>query len=155
MRSADFREESPEQGKPLGNMNRRFSLSYEDLLTRAFLLALGLLFLLPATYKLYSYGLFRCRAVSVDGVVVDASRGRDIGGRPLVAYKDRQGHTYEKKSNAKTHWLFAPRVGEKMTVFYDKDDPHTAIVDNAFHYIFLPLGFILAGAYFLRYVLRI
>lgn len=124
-------------------------ISIGNLTTKLIVLSLGLLFLLPSAYKLYSYGVFRYRAIAVEGVIVDASRGRDLGGRPFVAYSDLQGNPYERKSRAKTHWFFAPQVGEKITVFYDQRDPETAIVDSPFHYILLPIFFITVGACFL------
>jgi hypothetical protein len=123
--------------------------SFGNLAARLFVTSLGLLFLFPSAYKLYSYSVFRYQAVSVDGVVTDAGRGRDLGGRPFVAYQDLQGHSYEKKSAAKTHWFVAPRIGEKLAVFYDPDDPGRAIVDSPFHYILLPIFFIAVGACFL------
>ena len=118
------------------------------------MLSLGLLFLLPPAYKLYNYCVFRAHAISVDGIITDALRGGDMGGRPFVEYKDLQGKSYERKSKAKTHWFFAPKVGEKITVFYDESDPTKAIVDNTFHYIVLPLCFILAGTCCILVVVR-
>jgi hypothetical protein len=90
----------------------------------------------------------------VVGFIIDSSRGRDLGGRPFIEYKDQQGKLYQKKSIAKTHWFFSPKVGEKMKVFYDERDPNIAIVDSKFHYIFLPLCFIAVGVCFLFYVVR-
>ena len=138
-----------EIGMPLFNKPRLSRISFGNLFTKLLLLAMGFLFLLPSAYKLYTYGLFRAHAVVVDGVIVDASRGRDIGGRPFVEYKDQQGALYERKSKAKTHWFFAPQVGEKVRVFYDNRDPNKAIVDNTFHYILVPICFMAAGVYFL------
>ena len=77
-----------------------------------------------------------------------------MGGRPFVEYKDMQGTSYERKSKAKTHWFFAPKVGEKIRVFYDKRDPNIAIVDNTFYYIVLPLCFIIAGSFTILYSVR-
>lgn len=77
-----------------------------------------------------------------------------MGGRPFVEYKDLQGKSYERKSKAKTHWFVSPRVGEKIKVFYDKRDPNIAIVNDTFHYIILPLGFIITGICFIFYVFR-
>jgi hypothetical protein len=118
------------------------------------ILSLGLLFLLPSAYKLYTYCTFRYRAISVDGIITDALRGRDLGGRPFVAYEDLLGNSYERKSKAKTHWFFAPKTGEKIRVFYDKRDPAVAIVDSTIHYIIIPLFFIATGACFLFCFLR-
>jgi hypothetical protein len=130
------------------------TLSKENLVTRLIILCLGLLFLLPAGYKLYAYCVFRCHAIAVDGVVSHASRGRDLGSRPFVEYSDLKGNVYETKSKAKTHWFYAPQVGEKLTVYYDERDPTVAIVDSTFHYVVMPLFFFAAGACFLFYAIR-
>ena len=77
-----------------------------------------------------------------------------MGGRPFVEYKDMQGTSYERKSKAKTHWFFAPKVGEKIKVFYDERDPTEAIVDNTFHYILLPLFLIISGISCIFFVVK-
>jgi hypothetical protein len=125
-----------------------------NIATKLIILSLGLLFLLPSAYKLYTYCTFRYHAISVDGIITDALRGRDLGGRPFVTYQDLLGNSYERKSKAKTHWLFAPKVGEKIKVLYDKRNPAVAIVDSTIHYIVLPLIFIATGACFLFCLLR-
>ena len=122
--------------------------------TKLIVLSLGLLFLLPSAYKLYTYCTFRFHAISVDGIITDASRGRDLGGRPFVTYQDLQGNSHGIKSKAKTHWFFAPKVGEKIKVIYDKRNPDVAIVDSTIHYIVLPLFFITTGVSFLFCLLR-
>ena len=115
---------------------------------------MGLLFLLPSAYKLYTYCVFRYHAIAVDGVISHASRGRDLGSRPFVEYRDLQGNAYERKSKAKTHWFYAPQVGERLKVYYDQRDPTIAIVDSMFHYVVMPLLFFAAGACFLFYAFR-
>ena len=125
-----------------------------DVATKILMLVLGLLFLLPPAYKLVTYAVFRFHAITVEGTIADGSRGRDLGGRPFVEYTDQQGNAYEIKSKAKTHWLFAPKVGEKLKVFYDERDPGKAIVNSNIHYIFIPLCFIAAGLGFLFHTLR-
>lgn len=128
--------------------------SIGNLFTRLIVLSLGLLFLLSSGYKLCTYCAFRYHAISVDGIIVDPSRGRDIGGRPFVEYKDSLGNLYGRKSRAKTHWFFAPKIGEKVKVHYDKSDPNVAIVDSTLHYIFFPLIFIAMGAGLLFCLIR-
>ena len=122
--------------------------------TRLLILFLGLLFLLPPAYKLYSYCAFRYHAVSVEGNIIGPTGGRGLGGRPFVEYKDSLGHSYERKSKAKINWLFRPKVGKKIKVFYDKRDPQVAIVDSQFYYFVLPLCFIAIGACFLVCLFR-
>ena len=128
--------------------------SIGNLATKLLILSLGLLFLLPPAYKLYTYCAFRCRAISIDGIIIHSSRGRDLGSRSFVGYKDFLGNLHERKSKAKTHWFFAPKVGEKIKVLYDKRNPDVAIVDSTFYYIFLPLFFIAIGACFLFCLFR-
>jgi hypothetical protein len=115
-----------------------------NLFTKLFVLLIGLIFILPS-YKLYSYILFRYQSVSVNGIIVMPSRGRDIGARPLVEYHDQQGNTYEIKSKAKTHWLFAPKKGEQIKVLFLRDAPEKAMVDSIFYYVVLPLCFVAIG----------
>jgi hypothetical protein len=136
------------------NLNRQVSTFIGNLVTKLMILSLGLVFLLPAAYKSYTYYEFRRHAVSVDGIITKSSRGGDIGGRPFVEYKDLQGKSYGIKSRAKTHWFFAPRVGEKLSVYYDKNDPNNAIVDSVFYYILLPIGFMAVGVGVIFYVIR-
>jgi Protein of unknown function (DUF3592) len=124
------------------------------LATRLLILFFGLLFLLPPAYKLYKYCAFRYHAVSVDGIITGPSGGRDLGGRPFVEYKDSLGHSYERKSRAKTNWFFRPKVGNKIKIFYNKRDPHVAIVDSEFYYIVLPLCLMAIGACFLFCLFR-
>ena len=129
-------------------------MSIGNIVTKLFILVLGLLFLLPPAFKLCNYSVFRLHAISVDGIITDASRGRDMGGRPIVEYKDLHGKSYEKKSKVKTHWFYKPKVGEKVKILYDEHDPNIAIVDNTFHYIILPMFFIAVGFCCLLHGLR-
>lgn len=131
---------------------RRSSIG--NFFTRLCVLALGLLFLLPSAYKLFTYGAFRTNAIAVDGMIIDASSGRDLGSRPWVEFQDVEGIRHTIKSRVKTHWLFAAKRGEKIRVFYDRDHPDGAIVDSLFHYIVLPVILIAWGACFLFYGLR-
>jgi hypothetical protein len=98
--------------------------------TKIIILFFGLLFLLPSAYKLYTHCDFRFHAISVNGIIIDSSRGKDLGSRPFIGYKDLLGHSYERKSKVKTHWFFAAKAGEKIKVFYDKHDPTVAIVER-------------------------
>ena len=120
-----------------------------NIFTKILMLVVGLLFLLPPAYKLATYAAFRFHAITVEGTIADGSRGRDLGGRPFVEYTDQQRNAYEIKSKAKTHWFFAPKVGEKVKVFYDGRDPRKAIVNINIHYTFIPICFIATGLGFL------
>lgn len=77
-----------------------------------------------------------------------------MGGKPFVSYQDRNGNMYEKRSEAKTHWLYAPRTGERIKLFYLENDPQVAIVDSFFHYILFPLLFSATGAVAIVYALK-
>lgn len=121
------------------------SQSIGDLAAKSLALVVGLMLLLPSGYKLYSYCIFRYQSVAVTGTVENPMRGRDLGSRPLIVYKDLQGNVHEFKTRAKTHWFFAPQKGEPITVFVDERDPQIAMVDSRFHYLFLPLFFFLTG----------
>lgn len=123
-----------------------------DLIPKLFMLLIGIMFVIPPVYKLYTYCSFRYRSISVYGVVSDHSRGRGMGGRPFVKFADQSGNHYEIKSQAKTHWFYAPRQGEKIRVFYLKDAPQVAIVDSTFHYIVFPLSLVIIGSFIIAYV---
>ena len=121
------------------------STGFGNLMTQALMLAFGLMLLLPCSYKLYTYGIFRGQATAVNGIIDKPARGMEMGSRPFVEYRDHQGNVYYLKSKAKTHWFYAPVKGEKIKVFYLQKDPKTAMVDSLFYYVFLPLGFMAIG----------
>ncbi|MFH1153580.1 MAG: DUF3592 domain-containing protein [Pseudomonadota bacterium] len=110
-----------------------------ELVTKVFVVLLGLIVLFLCAYKFFNYCTFRYRSVAVYGVIEDPLQGRDWGGRPYVEYKDLQGKIYGFKTKAKTHWFSAPQKGKKINVFFLKDNPQVAIVDSLFHYVILPL----------------
>jgi hypothetical protein len=117
-----------------------------DLFTHLFMLVIGILFIIP-TYKLYSYCIFRYQAVSVYGEVTRPAVGKYLGARPLITYKDAHGVSHEIKSEINYYWFLAPKKGDRLKLFYRKDDPETAMCDSLLHYIFLPLVFFSIGAF--------
>ena len=125
------------------------------LLIRSFIFLLGVLVLAAGLNKFSTYCFYRLRGVAVYGVVDHPSSGRGLGGRPVVQYADRSGTLHEFKSVAKTHWFYRPEAGEKIKIYYDNKQPHKAIVDNWFFYLFLPLLLIVVGLYFCIYALWI
>jgi hypothetical protein len=125
-----------------------------NLFAKGFVLLLGVLFLFPSSYKFFEYCRFRYQSVSVYGVVSHPMRGKGMGGKPFVSYKDRSGNVYEKRSEAKTHWLYAPQTGERVKVFYLENDPQVAMVDSTFHYILFPMFFSAIGAAAIVYAVK-
>lgn len=123
------------------------SFHFGSLFLRGFIFLLGLIVLMAAVNKLYTYCNYRFRGVMVYGVIEHPSSGRDIGGRPLIQYKDASGSMHEFKSKAKTHWFYKPQKGEKIKIFFYENEPQRAIVDNFFYYVFLPLIFFVVGTY--------
>lgn len=121
--------------------------SIDTLFIRFFILALGLILLLPAVNKLYTYGAYRYHGSVVYGMVDHPSSGRDLGGRPLIRYEDKSGNRHEFKSRAKTHWFHRPAKGERIKIFTHWNKPEQAIVDSLFYYVLLPLIFLVAGCY--------
>ena len=118
-----------------------------EILTRVLLVIIGLIILIPAANKLATYCSYRFFGTHTYGIVSHSSSGRDLGGRPLVQYKDDVSGLHEFKSRAKTHWFKRPVVGEKIEIFIDKNEPGNAIVNDLFYYVLLPVVFILAGFY--------
>jgi hypothetical protein len=127
---------------------------FGNLFLKLFTLALGLVLLFPCAYRIYTYCAFRYHAVAVNGHVEKSMQGHDIGGRPLVEYKDTQGNVLEVRSKAKTNWFFAPKKGDEIRVLFLKRDPQVAIVDSVFYYILLPLTFCVIGAAALFYTIK-
>jgi|GEM_PF-2499325 len=115
--------------------------------TKVFLFVLGLIMVVPALGKLYTYCSYRYLGNTTYGIVDHPSSARDLGGRPLIQYTDGAGTVHEFKSRAKTHWFYTPIKGEKIKIFIHKTDARKAIVDNLFHYLILPLIFLAAGCY--------
>jgi hypothetical protein len=119
---------------------------FGNLMVKLLVLSLGLFLFLSFAYKFYSYAIFRYHSVAVYGKVEKAMWGGDIGGRPFIDYKDTLGKIHSFRSKAKTNWFFAPKKGDKVKVFFLKNDPQQAIVDSVFYYILLPLVFCVLGA---------
>ena len=117
-----------------------------NLATNAFMLVLGLLLFIPAAQRMWVYASFYTNAVSVMGSVDKPSSGAGFGGRPLISYQDLSGAVHVFKSRVKTHFFMAPRKNEQVRVLFLESDPDQAMVDSSFHYILLPLGFLLIGA---------
>lgn len=110
-------------------------------------LVIGMSLLIPFGYRLYTYGVFNYRSVAVDGIVVKSLRGRDLGGRAILEYRDLEGNTHEIASKYKIHWLYAPKKWERVTVRFLPDEPEKAIVESLFHYVVLPLFCISVGGW--------
>jgi hypothetical protein len=126
-----------------------------DFATKAFILVLGLVFLLPALYQLGRYAIFRHQAVAVAGIVERPLWGRHmLGGKSLVTFEDTRGKIHEIRSQARIHWFAAPRKGEAVRVLYLAHDPRSAIVDSLFYYLLLPVCFSAVGACFVVGVLK-
>lgn len=124
------------------------------IITRLFIFSLGIIMIIPALNQLYTYGNYIFWGDSTYGVIDHPASSRDIGGRPLIRYEDMTGSIHEFKSRAKTHLFFTPQRGEKIKILIAGDDSRKAIVNNLFHYLVLPLIFLVAGGYCCLYVLR-
>jgi hypothetical protein len=105
----------------------------------------ALCLLIPFTYRLYTYGVFKYQSVAADGIVVKSLRGRDIGGRAFLEYKDVHGRVHEIVSRYKINWFFAPREGERVRVLFLPHAPEKALVDSSFHYLVVPLACMAVG----------
>jgi hypothetical protein len=119
---------------------------------RIFIFLLGLIMAVPAVNILYTYYNYRCQGEVTYGIVDHPSSGRGLGGRPLIQYEDSFGKVHEFKSKAKTHWFRTPKKGERIKVFFDKNEPQKAIADSLIYYLLLPLIFFATGCYCCIYV---
>ena len=117
------------------------------LFIKAFVFVLGFMVFAAGVSKLYTYGSYRFLGETTLGEIAHPASSRGLGGRPLIQYEDSSGLVYEFKSVAKTHWFFKPQTGEKLTVFFDGDEPNKAIVDSKFYYVVLPILFICVGGF--------
>jgi hypothetical protein len=108
-------------------------------------LVIGLSLLIPFGYRLYTYSVFNYRSVAVDGIVVKSLRGRDLGGRAIIEYRDLDGNAHEIASKYKIHWLSAPKKRERVAVRFLPDEPDNAIVESLFHYVVVPLFCVAIG----------
>jgi hypothetical protein len=123
------------------------------ILARLFIFLLGLIMVPPAVNILYTYCNYRYQGEVAYGIIDHPSSGRDIGGRPLIQYIDTVGEVHTFKSRAKTHWLYAPKKGEKIKIFFHRREPQKAIVDSLLYYVFMPLIFLAAGCCFFMYAI--
>lgn len=121
---------------------------------KLFVVLIGSILLLPSAWKLYMYYSFLSDSETVFGIIEDPLWGGDMGGRPFIEYKDLQGRIHGFRPKAKTHWFYAPQKGEKIKVFFLKNDPKTAIADSVFHHLVLPLFFGIIGGAVIVYSLR-
>jgi hypothetical protein len=131
----------------VASMNHQHESIAGEVFTRLMMVFIGLLMLVPSAHKLHVYCSLRFFGTHADGTVVHSSSGRALGGRPLLQYRDEQGTIYEFKSRAKTHWFKRPVVGETIEIFFDKEAPNKAIVNNFTYNVFFPLLFGVAGCY--------
>ena len=127
----------------------------KNLFPQLLMIFLGSILLVPSGYQLYAYGRFLCNAVPGTVIVDKPMSGSDLGGRPFVQFRDLQGQVFGFKTKAKTHWFFAPQKGEKINILFLPEKPDTAIVDNKFHYLVLPLVFVLIGGAVCFYAIRL
>jgi hypothetical protein len=117
------------------------------LIIQIFIFLLGFMVFAAGAAKIYTYTTYRFWGEATLGEVEHPASSRGIGGRPLIQYADSSGLLHEFKSVAKTHWFFKPETGEKIKIYFDKDEPQNAIVDSLFFYVVLPLFFISIGCF--------
>lgn len=135
-------------------MRRKNDMLSGDIVMRIVAISVGLILMIPAGYKLIRYCSFYLLGSHTEGTVIDASSGRDMGGRPFLQYEDGNGVSHEFKTRAKTHWFKRPVVGEKIDVLIDSNDSGTAIANNLFYYVYFPLLLFMVGGWcFLRGIL--
>ena len=118
-----------------------------DYFTKVFVLGLSLLLIVPTGCKMYEYLSKRNNSTHAEAIVLtDPEIGSDLACRPLVSYTDHLGNAYELKSKINFYWIFAPKKGEYLKVYYNKDAPGEAFIDSLYHYIVLPLQLFIMGA---------
>lgn len=109
------------------------------------MLSIGMLFVIPPSYKVYAYAAVYINAVPTEGIVTKAGVGNFLGSRPFVKYTDRHGKVHEFKSEINFYWLFMPQKGDPIDLLVRQDTPDAAIINSYFHYIVLPLLLLSVG----------
>ena len=117
------------------------------LFIQSFIFILGFMVCAAGVSKIYTYGSYRIWGEATLGEIEHPASSRGLGGRPVIQYKDSSGFVHEFKSVAKTHWFFRPETGEKINIYFNKDEPQKAIVDSLFFYVALPILFICTGGF--------
>lgn len=118
-----------------------------DYFTKAFVLGLSLLLIVPTVCKMYDYLSKRNNSTATEAIVLtDPDIGSDLACRPLVRYTDHLGNEHELKSKISFYWIFAPKKGEELKVYYSKNAPNKAFIDSLYYYILLPSQLFLMGA---------
>ncbi len=98
-------------------------------------------------------------AESTEGKVVRIEEWRDADRTTYttVATYTVDGHTYRCEYNAQHDLWTYYQVGDRVQIFYQVDDPSSAVFDSSlsrlFSILFIALGFIL-GTYFIRILVR-
>lgn len=120
------------------------------LFLKGFVLLLGLVIIIPTLSKFLHYATVRLHCTHVYGSVTRTGHGQYLGSKPYVTFKDGKGDVYEVRSAVNYYFLFAPKRGDRLRVYYSASDPQSALVDNWVHYLLLPLVFLSIG-FFLIY----
>lgn len=129
-------------------------LDRDSFFLRALFLFIGAMLLIAGFSKLFFYVDLRLTGTKTVGIIEHPATTTVLGGRPLVQYEDATGKTHEFRSKVKTHWFSKPQKGETLSVLYDNKGKQREIVNNFVFYVFLPLGFIVVGAYFLLHAFK-
>ncbi len=129
-------------------------LDRDSFFFRLLFFIIGSMLLLAGCNKLYFYVGLRLEGTETVGIIEHPATTTVLGGRPLVRYEDVAGKIHEFRSEAKTHWFSKPQKGETLAVIYHNEGSQREIVNNLTYYVFLPLGFIVVGGYFLLLALE-
>lgn len=124
-------------------------LNKDSAIIRFFFLLVGIMMIIAGCSKLYYYVDFRLMGVESSGTIEHPATTTVLGGRPLIRYKDGLGKTHEFRSKAKTHWFARPQKGESLSIVYKRNEGQSAIANNLLYYVIGPIGFMVAGCFFL------
>jgi len=119
------------------------------LFTKCLILIFALLFIIPCSYKIYSYINYKKESLIAIGEVVKPGKGQYLGCRPYVEFYDDEGSKIEIKSAINYHIFFCPKIGDKVKIVYKKNDPKSAKIASLLHYFIFPGLFVIIGIYFL------
>ncbi|BHH82428.1 DUF3592 domain-containing protein [Desulforhopalus sp. 52FAK] len=115
-------------------MAQRVSDIIGDYFTKIFVVGLSLIVMVPTAYKIYDYLRKRNQSISAQAIVLnDPVIGSDLSSRPRVRYTDHLGNIHEHKSKINFYWIFSPKKGDSLKVYYHKDTPGVAFIDSLYH----------------------
>ena len=105
------------------------------------------MFIIPFSYKIYTFVNHKKESLIAIGKVVKQGKGQYLGCKPYIEFFDFEGSQIEIKSEINFHIFFCPKIGDKIKIYYNKNEPKNALIASRLHYFIIPGLFIILGIY--------